>query len=47
MQLALTTHLGQPMIGTWDPVGILACLTLAITGLGIGAWGMGRRDVAG
>ena len=24
-QLALTAHLGQPMIGSWDPVGIVAC----------------------
>ena len=25
-QLALTAHLGQPMIGVWDPVGIGLCL---------------------
>ena len=24
-QLALTSHLGQPMIGTWDSVGMVAC----------------------
>jgi ABC-2 type transport system permease protein len=46
-QLALTTHLGEPMVGTWDAAGIVACLVLAIGGLAIGAWGMARRDVGG
>ena len=46
-QLALTTHLGEPMVGSWDPAGIIACLVLAIGGLAIGAWGMARRDVGG
>ena len=27
-QLALTAHLGQPMIGVWDPVGVVVCLVL-------------------
>jgi ABC-2 type transport system permease protein len=45
-QLALTAHLGQPMIGVWDPVGIGACLAIAVGGILVGAWGMGRRDVA-
>jgi ABC-2 type transport system permease protein len=44
-QLALTAHLGEPMIGTWDEAGMAACLVLAIGGIGIGAWGMSRRDV--
>ncbi len=42
-QLALTAHLGQPMVGAWDAAGIVACLALG--GLAIGAWGMARRDV--
>jgi ABC-2 type transport system permease protein len=46
-QLALTAHLGEPMVGAWDGVGIAACLALAIGGLAIGAWGMTRRDVGG
>ena len=25
-QLALTTHLGQPMMGSWDLVGMVACV---------------------
>ncbi len=45
-QLALIAHLGQPMIGRWDPAGITACLLLAAGGILVGAWGMSRRDVA-
>ncbi|HJW22337.1 MAG TPA: hypothetical protein VJ506_07910 [Candidatus Limnocylindrales bacterium] len=45
-QLALTTHLGEPMVGTWDPVGVVACLALALVGLAAGIWGMARRDIA-
>ena len=45
-QLALTSHLGEPMIGRWDPVGVVACLTLAVAGLAAGAWGLSRRDIA-
>jgi putative exporter of polyketide antibiotics len=45
-QLALTAHLGQPMVGQWDVVGIVACLVLALGGVTLGAWGMARRDVA-
>ena len=44
-QLALTAHMGQPMIGHWDPVGIVACVVIAVGGIGLGAWGMSRRDV--
>ncbi|HEY8169827.1 MAG TPA: ABC transporter permease subunit, partial [Candidatus Limnocylindria bacterium] len=35
-QLALSTHMGQPMVGSWDPVGIVACVALAIGGLLVG-----------
>ncbi|MGZ6255737.1 MAG: hypothetical protein ACXWMB_01825 [Candidatus Limnocylindria bacterium] len=44
-QLALTAHLGQPMIGVWDWGGMAACLVLAVAGLAIGAWGIARRDL--
>ena len=44
-QLALTAHLGQPMIGVWDPAGMVACLVLSVGGVGLGAWGMRRRDL--
>jgi ABC-2 type transport system permease protein len=46
-QLALTTHLGEPMIGSWDVAGIVAYLVLAVGGLAIGALGMSRRDIGG
>jgi putative exporter of polyketide antibiotics len=45
-QLALTGHLGQPMVGRWDAGGIVACLVIALAGAALGAWGMSRRDVA-
>jgi len=44
-QLALTAHLGQPMLGQWDVAGIVACLAIAVGGILLGAWGMSRRDV--
>ncbi|HEY4026254.1 MAG TPA: hypothetical protein VGO86_07465 [Candidatus Dormibacteraeota bacterium] len=44
-QLALTSHMGLPMIGSWDWFGIAACLVLALGGLGLSAWGLSRRDV--
>ncbi len=44
-QLALTAHLGQPMAGSWDPVGIVACVAIAVGGILLGAWGIRRRDV--
>lgn len=46
-QLALTAHLGQPMVGVWDPAGIVACVVIAAGGLALGGWGMRSRDVAG
>ncbi len=44
-QLALTGHLGQPMIGTWDWGGIAVCVAISVGGILLGAWGMARRDV--
>ncbi|OGO57191.1 MAG: hypothetical protein A2Z32_05525 [Chloroflexi bacterium RBG_16_69_14] len=46
-QLALTAHFGQPMTGTWDLGGVVACVVIAVGGIALGAWGMGRRDVNG
>jgi ABC-2 type transport system permease protein len=45
-QLALTAHLGQPMVGRWDVAGVVACLALAVVGAALGGWGLRRRDVA-
>ena len=46
-ELALTAHYGQPMLGQWDPVGIVASLLLGVVGVVIGAWGFHRRDLRG
>lgn len=46
-QLALSSHMGQPMVGVWDPLGIVLCLALAFGGLAVGALGMHRRDLGG
>lgn len=46
-ELALTAHLGEPMVGRWDPGGIALCVLIGATGIGAGAWGLGRRDLAG
>jgi putative exporter of polyketide antibiotics len=45
-QLALTSHLGQPMVGIWDWPGLALCAALAVGGLSVAAWALGRRDVA-
>ena len=47
VDLSLARHYGEPMIGSWDPVGIIASLALAFGGLLIGAWGFSRRDLRG
>jgi polyether ionophore transport system permease protein len=46
-QLALTAHLGRPMVGDWDLAGVLACVALAAGGLLVGSLGMARRDLRG
>jgi ABC-2 type transport system permease protein len=45
-RLALTADMGQPMVGSWDAAGVAACLAIATVGLLLGAWGIGRRDIA-
>jgi ABC-2 type transport system permease protein len=46
-RLALTAHLGQPMVGVWDAAGVIACLVLAVGGLALAAEGFARRDLRG
>jgi len=46
LQLTLTAHMGHPMIGEWGVGGVIASLVVAIGGIGLGAWGMRRRDVS-
>lgn len=45
--LALPGHYGRPMVGDWDPVGVVVSAGLAVGGLLVGAWGLSRRDVRG
>lgn len=45
--LVLSSHYGQPMVGSWDPVGVVAALTIAIVGLALCAYGFSRRDLRG
>jgi ABC-2 type transport system permease protein len=45
-QLALSSHLGQSMVGIWDWAGIVLCAVVAVGGMLVGAWAFGRRDVA-
>jgi ABC-2 type transport system permease protein len=44
LDLSIYKHLGQPMAGTYDVVGIVVAAVLAIGGLLVGAWGLQRRD---
>ena len=34
------------MTGNWDPVGVAACIVIAVVGIALGAWGFSRRDVS-
>ncbi len=43
--LALSNHVGEPMLGTWDLGGVVACIAITVGGLALGAWGLRRRDV--
>jgi ABC-2 type transport system permease protein len=45
--LALSSHFGQPMLGRWDVVGIVASIVLAVGGVLVGTWGFARRDLRG
>jgi ABC-2 type transport system permease protein len=45
LDLSLYRHLGQPMAGVFDPLGIVAATVLAVGGLAVGAWGLRRRDL--
>jgi ABC-2 type transport system permease protein len=45
--LVLSRHYGEPMVGNWDLVGVVAALAIAGIGLALGAWGFTRRDLRG
>jgi polyether ionophore transport system permease protein len=45
IQLSLYAHLGKPIAGSYDPVGIVIAAVLAVGGLLVAAWGLQRRDI--
>jgi putative exporter of polyketide antibiotics len=47
LELSLTRHLGQPMIGQFDLAGLLASAALAVGGLVAGMILFERRDLRG
>jgi ABC-2 type transport system permease protein len=47
VNLALTNHYGQPMVGVWDWGGIALSAIIAVAGIAIGAYAFDRRDLKG
>ena len=47
VDLAPARHLGQPMAGAYDVVGITVVAVIALGGYLLGAWGLSRRDLRG
>jgi ABC-2 type transport system permease protein len=45
LQLSLYKHLGQPMAGVFDPVGIVVASVMVIAGVAVCAFGLTRRDI--
>ena len=45
LQLSIYKHLGQPMAGIFDPVGIIASAVMLVGGVAICAIGLTRRDI--
>jgi len=43
--LSLNQHLGEPILGNFDPFGLALCAVLAIGGLALSAVGIAQRDV--
>jgi ABC-2 type transport system permease protein len=45
LDLALNRHLGRPILGSYDEVGLVVCAALAISGVLLCTMGMRRRDI--
>jgi ABC-2 type transport system permease protein len=45
LNLALQRHLGHPIVGDFDPAGLILCAALAVAGVALCAGGMERRDI--
>ena len=45
LELSLYKHLGQPMAGVFDPVGIAVAAIMIAGGLTVCTFGLTRRDI--
>jgi ABC-2 type transport system permease protein len=45
LELSLFKHLGQPIAGVFDPLGILASAVIVVIGVAVCAFGLTRRDI--
>ena len=45
LDLSIYKHLGQPMAGIFDPVGIAVATVMVVGGLALCAIGFTRRDI--
>ena len=45
LELSLYKHLGQPIAGIFDPVGIVVAVVMVVGGVAICAYGLTRRDI--
>ena len=45
LDIALNRHLGRPIVGDFDPAGIILCAAIAVAGVALCAGGMERRDI--
>ena len=45
LDLSLYQHLGQPMAGSFDPVGIAVAAIMVVGGVAVCAFGLTRRDI--
>ena len=45
LELSLYKHLGQPIAGIFDPVGIVVAVVMVVGGVAICAFGLTRRDI--
>ncbi len=45
LDLSLYQHLGQPMAGSFDPVGIAVAAVMVVGGVAVCAFGLTRRDI--
>ncbi len=43
--IALTRHLGEPMAGSYDWLGMALCVAVVVFGVAVGAWRFARRDL--